>query len=389
MLQACTSLKLALPVQISFEQLPADLWARVLCFLEAKDLLRARLVSKEFVPLSNMLELDVHWGSLPEAKGSSLALFVNRYCTSPTSLCMHVNITNAVDNVGIRIPVWPRMMLAGSCSNLMHLTMPGSRLDLPAARTCLQLLPPTLECLGLDAPFKLIADPRLPKLQHLTCLQLSGHYTEPRVPPDCPAAGLLSLKALQVFVVWEEDRRGRLDGRSFSHPSLTKLELARNPFMTHLDLAQLPSLQVLSIFSYTHPIPAWLERQPFPRLELVSFQQLKGLESLVRGADLKLVMCNEVEISDAANDAAWAVADLLCMPCLTRIESLATWDGSVGSPVEIYGSFAEYHALLIKAELVLGHPLELKISDMHAVIPLRPNGHGVICVCSECRKGRK
>ena len=71
------SLRLVLLLQVGFEQLPADLSAQVLCLLGAQDLLRARLVSKDFVRLSNLLELDVRCGSFSEAKGGSLALFVD------------------------------------------------------------------------------------------------------------------------------------------------------------------------------------------------------------------------------------------------------------------------------------------------------------------------
>ena len=380
-LKACTSLKLVLPLQTGFEQLPADLWARVLCRLEASDLLRAHLVSKEFVPLSNLLGLDVQWGFLPESKGSSLALFVQRCCTGPTSLRMHVHIPEPADDSDDRVPFWPRIMLASSCSNLVQLTLPGGRMDLPAAQTCLRLLPPTLECVGLDAPFKLITDPGLAKMQHLTCLQLSGHHTEPQSSSHCTAVGLLCLKALQVFVVLEEERRGRLDDKSFSHPDLTKLEFARDPFKTHLDLAQFPSLRVLSVLSYTHSIPVWLGQQPLPRLELMSFLQMAD-------TDLKQLLCHELAIYAAEGDPVWKASDLLCIPHLTRLESTVTSHDGICDPVELLGSPADYYALLMNAELSLAYPLKLTMPAVGAVIALRKNGHALICVCSICRNCR-
>ena len=64
-------------LQGRLEQLPAELWAKILQRLSTQDLLRARQVSKQFVCLSNLLQLDLSWAHLSEAKGSSLALFIS------------------------------------------------------------------------------------------------------------------------------------------------------------------------------------------------------------------------------------------------------------------------------------------------------------------------
>ena len=63
-------------VQGRLEQLPPELWAKVLQQLNIQDLLQARQVSKHFVHLSSLLQLDMSWSTRPEAKGGSLALFM-------------------------------------------------------------------------------------------------------------------------------------------------------------------------------------------------------------------------------------------------------------------------------------------------------------------------
>ena len=67
-----------LMLQGHIEQLLPEVWARVLQQLSLQDLLRARLVSKRFVPLSNLLQLSLDWDDLSEARGGSLALFCSR-----------------------------------------------------------------------------------------------------------------------------------------------------------------------------------------------------------------------------------------------------------------------------------------------------------------------
>ena len=341
--------------------------------LSTQDLLRARLVSKRFVQLSKLLELDVIWSRLSEAKGSSLVLFVQRHCAGPEGLRMIISLP---DYVGIPPPepFWLRVGLASSCHNLRKLLCYGSRLKLPEASTCLRLLPLSLESLALDAPFALLDDPRLHQMQQLTFLALSGYHKKSK---PFSAEGLRCLKALEVFEVSEEYYDGRLDASSFTHPTLTSLELDRDPFDGSFNLSQLPSLHTFAMYSQQAiELPAWLEGQSIPELKLDDFEQLQSCV-------LQRLHCSRLTFATAEYDSSWFIADLLSMPRLLELRSFAR-HGIVGVPVALVGSHADYQALLQKACLSLEYPLELQIPDTSAVMPLRKNGHALVCMCSAC-----
>lgn len=111
------------------EQFPPDVWARVLMHLNTQDLLQARLVSKRFVQLSKLLELDVTWSALSEEKGSSLALFVQQNCFGPESLRMIITLAGR-DETPLPDPYWLRVGLATSCGNLRKLLCRKAQLKL-------------------------------------------------------------------------------------------------------------------------------------------------------------------------------------------------------------------------------------------------------------------
>lgn len=255
--------------------------------------------------------------------------------------------------------------------------MPQGPAEAPEASTCLRLLPLTLESLALDAPFALLDDPRLQQMQQLTFLALSGFHDE-NDPKPSSAEGLRCLKALQRFEVSEEDREGVLDATHFTHPTLTALELDRDPFDGSFNLTQLPSLQTVAMFSpQDWELPAWLEGQPFPELKLYEFQQLASCA-------LRRLCCSRLAFETAEGDSSWFIADLLTMPRLVEVRSLPNPATRIGAPVALLGSHAEYQALLRKACLSLDYPLQLAIPGTPAVMPLRKNGHALVCMCCAC-----
>ena len=208
-------------VQGRLEQLPAELWARVLQQLSTRDLLRARHVSKHFVCLSNLLQLHMCWTAQTEATRDSLALFVRCNCSDQMGPHARVDI---VTICALPKAVWPYIVLATECSNLVSLTCNGY-LGQSEAAACIRLLPSTLELLTLDTTLGLISDPDLYRMQRLTHLSLSGSC-EAGHDSVTSAAGLQGLRSLQVFRICQSRAACEtLDAATFVHPSLNRLEL--------------------------------------------------------------------------------------------------------------------------------------------------------------------
>ena len=363
-------------VQGRLEKLPPELWAKVLQQLSTQDVLRARQVSKHFVCLSNLLQLDMLWTNLTAAKRGSLTLFVRRNCSGPTS--PHVRVTLDSPSCLSLEMLWPCMMLATECSNLRKLTCSEHFLVPSEAAACLRLLPSTLESLSLDATLGLIPDPALQRMQHLTYLSLSGSR-EDQHEPQFSAAGLQGLKSLQVFSVTDAQAGcGVLDAATFAHPTLTRLDLEQDPFQGKVDLAGLPALHTVGISFFYDPFPEWLMGQCFPRLEMWSLHQTPELEPA-------RLLCEQLRVICSAHDQIeWVIAVLLMMPRLRAIEAGVIKNGDKSNPLKMHGSQASHQALLQRVCLKLEHPFVLQLTSPVATIPLRKNGHGLVCICSAC-----
>ena len=269
-------------------------------------------------------------------------------------------------------------MLATKCSNLLKLDCTARFLSRSEAAACLRLLPSTLESSSLDTTLGLNPDPNLQRMQHLTCLSLTGT----RVAEDDPvlsATGLQGLRSLQAFKVEcsPDDEAGSLDAATFTHSSLTRLELAEGLFQQRVDLAGLPALHTISIF-HSMQLPRWLLEQPFPRLEPWDAHWLDdcGLDKL---------LCNQLMFICGQGEPGWAISSFLEMPRLQQLETTVydeqesdNWE----TPLKMHGSCANYQLLLQRADLKLEYPVELELSSLR--MPLCKRGHALVCTCSVC-----
>ena len=360
-------------VQGRLEKLPPEMWANVLQQLSTPDLLRARLVSKHLVFLSKLLQLDMLW-NLSAAKCGSLSLFVRHHCLGQTSPYVRATLDSPSFSFEM---LWPCILLATECSNLRMLTCSEHFLGPLEAAACLRLLPSTLESLSLDATFGLIPDPALQRMQHLTWLSLSGSVDEHE--PTFSAAGLQGLRSLQVLsVTAAQAGSGLLDAATFAHPTLTRFDLEQDPFVGGVDLAGLPALHTIGVSFYSDPFPEWLMEQSFPKLAIWGFGQTQGLEPA-------RLLCVKLKLICSAQDQTeWMIADLLMMPRLQAIEAGMSLNRDKSNPLKMHGSQASHQALLQRLCLKLEYPFVLQLKSPVATIPLRKNGHGVVCICSAC-----
>ena len=287
-------------------------------------------------------------------------------------------------------------MLATECSNLRRLSCGLNFLAPNRASVCLRLLPSTLESLDLNTPFRILSDPSLQRMQRLTRLSLSGNETgNVFAESTYSAAGLKSLTSLREFVVWgdgldEEEPIGWLTGATFSHPSLTRLQFAREPFIDNVDPTGLPALHDLALSSPASP-PSWLKGHPLPRLELDSFGQFGSCYAPF-GVCLNELLVQQLKIYCLPSDQDryvktredWRIQEFLEMPRLKQLEAaLDTGADASSPPLKLHGCQRQHQQRLQRVCLTLHYPFQLQLSPEISV-PLRKSGHANVCICSAC-----
>lgn len=343
--------------------------------LELSDLLTARLVCKEFVPMSLLKALHMTWAPDDVDQASSLMLFVSRHCSLPSSPEAHVTIGN-FEFEGV---AWPGIMLACSCTNLRSFVCTEIELDLSAAQACLRLIPPTLECLEIAAPAELVDDASWARLTSLRSLELL--WPEVSAPSALPGKGLAELSSLRKLVFHNVPGADRLLGESFSvggpMGELKTLTFARNPFRGRPNLLELPALRDIAVPS-DEELPGWLEGQDFHTLSLDSRRQL-------RGVNVARLRCRRLEISHCTGDRPWKISELLEMPCLKALS--VKGDRRLSSPVAFTGTEQEYKKLT-RLAVDFRPYAELLVKEHGSEkynVRLRRNGHARICLCAACK----
>ena len=369
-------------IQGRLEQLPADLWAQILTQLPLRDVLKARLVSKSFVPLAAPLELDMDWKTKDQTKGMSLSLFVLRHCTAPTSI--HVSVTIVVKPPASALGLLPTVTLAASCAHLHFLDCSCEDLDASDAGLCMRLLPASIQTLKMCSHPSIVDDIAWQRLRNLTNLSLTYTGSDLGNTMIFDGSGLSRLPALNFLTVEPKCKQGPIfAGNGFFQASLEVLEFEQDPFDGRPVLAQLPALQTVHAFG-SHPIPHWLENQRPLHVAAYDSSQLHGL-------DLRRLHCLSLTFRCFEQDPPIAIADLLLLPVLKSFGLVSlvktttpAWHRRV---ISLLGSHKEHQALLRKAHLRLEYPAQLSIFGTargNSVISLRENGHTVVCLCPAC-----
>ncbi len=356
----------------TLQHLPAHLLANILKHLSTQDILRARLVCKDFIRLDQLVSLKLNVQTQNAEAASSLMLFTSRHCatTSSPRIALKVHQSSGTN-------MWPGIALAASCANLRRLNCSYREMDLSVAQACLRLVPDGLESLDIFAPTVLVNDASWGRLAALTSLSMD--WPAVAHSQNYSGSGIMSLTSLIKLGISENNRHttDKLDGSSFSMRSLTELQFGVNPFAGRPDLVNLPKLECIGFFSHAS-LPKWLEGQNILKLLLHSSEVLKGFTP-------SLLMCVAIEVIYAEGDPGWQLSALLEMPLLKSL--VVAEHGSVASPMPIVGSQAEYLKFM-KLDVDLDVPAELHISSPHAAkckVKLWGNGHTVVCVCADCQ----
>ncbi len=187
-------------------KLPPELWARVLSKLPQKDLLTARLVSKDFAPIHRMSGLSLHWHPTSVQGISSLKLFVFRHLQQTTSPVLQVTIE-------INPQKLTAMTLAYTCARLQQLKI-KDRLLQPDSEALLRLLPAGLRSLYLRIPVQLLRDSAWRRLSNLGQLNLLLSSSPGSPASDC--AGFNAMTSLQhLTIAFDRLQSRHMSSRAF------------------------------------------------------------------------------------------------------------------------------------------------------------------------------
>ncbi len=363
------------------QELPPEVWAHVFRFLGTKDILNARHVSKKFVPLSKLESLKLNLRPRDDNAVGSLMLFMSRHCYAAGSPKLHLTTHPFPGGT-----LYPGIMLATCCANLQTLDCGRQKLELSVARTCLQLVPGSLEILHIFAPASLVEDKAWGRLGALDGLVLKW----PAViqPVVYPGTGLMLLPRLAelAFVVDGVHTTDQLDGSKFEMSNLWSLTFHQDPFSGRPDLSKSPDLRFITVVRMGPP-PRWLNGQAFMILRLSSSAQLVT-------PDMRGWRCQRLKIAYQDGDPGLDLSILLALPSLKHFEVSPRLNRSVQSPLQLRCLAADYHRFMhdrnMTMELAVPVDLFMRQSDHHqneaeSRVRLRSNGHTQLCLCSMCK----
>ncbi len=238
-------------VQRDLMLLPDEVWARVLSKLPQKDLLQAHLVSKDFVRLNQLSQMELDWRIESSSAASSLALFVRRHLRHQQSPKLNIHISKPLE-------ITLSVSLACDCAHLQRLDI-LENFTLLQAEACLRMLPCGLLHLALSAPSALLDDRSWSSLTALTSLHLSLPEKSPFLASGTGLALAHSLGELSLSMAGVGSYEARLlRAATFSHECITWLTLDTDFFEGWLDLRQFPKIMGLELDSHMC-LPHWLQ----------------------------------------------------------------------------------------------------------------------------------
>ncbi len=366
--------------QRGLAHLPDELWAQVLYKLPLKDLLTARLVSKNFIRLHQIPKLELDWQMSSPSTASSLALFVSRHLKQPGSAFLEIFI-QSVDQGLLQMGI----TLACDCAHLQRLDCKGEHLTLLQAQISLRMLPTTLVHLSLHTLPAITDDTAWSRLTALTFLELVFPL-ESLSPALASGTGLALLTKLETLTLGtaEEDADHtslpQLKAAIFRQASITLLAVTTNMFEGRSDLKHFAKLEDIR-FNGTLPVPTWMEGQQVKVMELWQMSQLGSV-------DLQKLLCKHLRSYPEPCDPAWKLSDLLLLPNLEKFELCSSLENPSHKhcPAVLQGSSQEHRIFLDKVQVQLHVPAWLSRADDESADgrDLAKNGHAAICRCKEC-----
>ena len=229
------------------KMLPTDVLAEIMGYLEQKDLLNMRLVSRHFSSLAHMQQLQLKWIVSSQAAAASLSFFAFRHCMGTSEAAPKLTISVSRKDGGEEdqgLYCWSSLTLALNCSRLTAIQCESWELTLLQAQFLLQAAPSQLTSLGLRAPQLILQDQNWQRLSMLTHLiQKLCAYTSNT--PCGPGQGIAKLP-LKTYSFGSYCENGfQVFANGFKLPPVEVLKLYGDPFPSNA--VTLPILQELHI----------------------------------------------------------------------------------------------------------------------------------------------
>ncbi len=350
--------------------------------LSTKDLLNARLVSKNFVRLSELESLKVDAKASSIDAISSLMLFMTHHCAAAGSSRLDLTLHPFLGGSS-----YPGIMLASSCANLQRLDCSHAQLELSVAQACLRLVPANLNVLELLASASIVEEDAWRRLSSLYRLRLC--WPKVAQPKVYAGTGLMLLESLRHLIIHRQQNvRGyltdKLDGSSFGTSNLRQLQFDLDPFASRPELSRCPNLDIIYAANQ-EPLPCWLQRQQFDLLTLLSSAQIVSDMSC-------MLQCCRLKVYYKDGMPRWELATLLQMPRLNHFCVYEWAPAMAKSPMLLSGTAEQYYDLIArKVQLTLKVPVDLCIStapDGCRGEVSKMNGHTTVCLCASCQPGQ-
>lgn len=383
--------------QKGLKTLSHDILAKIMGYLNQRDLLNMRLVSRHFSSLTHMQDLQLEWDVGTADASASLSLFAFRHCMGSGDSAPNLAITVGPDESDFS---WPSLVLALSCSHLTAVRCESWDLTLLQAQLLLRIAPPQLTSLGLAAPPLILEDSNWQRFSMLTHLVQNLPENSSIVPsgPDCGIAGL-PLKSYSHRSWHDEGCQLFPDG--FRLPSVEVLNLYGDPFPADMTFPAVQEIHICVISRDILTKYAWFSLQA---LHLCAFSSSEGTASLleVLAQCARRIACQHLVLEGLfCRNCPLHGPDLFeAVRAMPRLSALSLQQGrcqqscnSCGSLQEYQGptvmrtSLANYTAALMTVTVQCQGPFRLRMQDatgMDAEVDLHPNGHVTMCMCSTC-----
>ncbi|KAK9843018.1 hypothetical protein WJX74_005690 [Apatococcus lobatus] len=397
------------------KMLPAEILAKIMSYLDQRDLLRMRQASRRFSSLAHMQELQLRWKVASEDDSASLSLFALRHCMGPEDSAPSLAITIGL-GVEKDFPVevdfcWPSLIQALNCSRLTAIRCESWDLTQLQAQYLMRAIPSELTILGLQTSPVILEDPNWQRLSMLTQLIYNSRIGE-AATSSVPAWGIaqLPLKTFSHRSIHEQGRQVFADG--FQLPPVEILRLNGDPFSSKENAVSVNILQEVQLCSPSQHLISKYTGVNLQRLHLcaggcptttrslleelarcapevacrhLTFGGMRSYTNTVgRSMDLFKVVNAMPRLSTLALQRSVCVHACADVHASANLHCPSPRDGST----TLCTSLASYTAVLKRVTVRIQGAFQLKLQNSSGLetqsADLQPNGHVVMCMCRTC-----
>ena len=380
--------------------LPAEIMAKIMSYLDQRDLLSMRLVSRRFSSLAHMQDLQLDWRVASEDASASLSLFAMRHCMGSGDSAPKLGITIHRQRSAF---CWPSLILALNCSRLTAIHCESWLLTLLQSQFLMRAAPSHLTSLGLKTSPLILEDLNWQRLSMLTH-PVQHLNLQPANAPSMPAWGIAKLPLKTYSHVADYSEGCQVFAAGFRLPPVEVLMLYGDPFIGTEPAVAVSKLQQVHLCGPSRQMIMKYMGSNLQHMHLCAAGYLEKvcdlLDTLAWCA--KQITCRHLTLEGFCNSFEPSEVDLfaavITMPrlsalsikqtqCLHRCEG----SGTVVAPNILWTSHANYTGVLKRVTIQIEGTTRLRLPKPsgvgHQMVDLQANGHAVMCVCATCCPG--